>query len=109
MKKLYFTLLIITILLIPSVSQACQGMCGDTNADGKVNVSDAVYLINYTFGGGPPPQPVLACGDVNTDAKVSTSDTVYIISFVFGGGHPPGGCSPGYYSSDCCPFVPNSK
>lgn len=28
---------------------------GDVNCDGKVTVSDVVYLINYLFKGGPPP------------------------------------------------------
>ena len=31
-------------------------MCvGDANSDGTVNVSDAVYIINYVFVGGPVP------------------------------------------------------
>jgi PKD repeat protein len=30
-------------------------LCGDVNLDGMVNVSDAVYLINYIFMGGPSP------------------------------------------------------
>ena len=33
----------------------CEGMCGDANKDTRVNVSDAVYLINYVFSGGNPP------------------------------------------------------
>ena len=28
---------------------------GDANCDGSLNVSDAVYLINFIFVGGPPP------------------------------------------------------
>jgi hypothetical protein len=28
---------------------------GDANADGKVNVGDAVYIISYVFRGGPAP------------------------------------------------------
>ena len=32
-----------------------DGICGDVNLDGMVNVSDAVYLINYVFNGGPSP------------------------------------------------------
>ena len=28
---------------------------GDCNCDGKVDVGDVVYLINYLFRGGPPP------------------------------------------------------
>jgi len=29
--------------------------CGDTNGDGKVDVADAVYVMNYIFKGGPEP------------------------------------------------------
>jgi hypothetical protein len=28
---------------------------GDANNDGTVDISDAVYLISYTFAGGPAP------------------------------------------------------
>lgn len=30
-------------------------LCGDVNLDGRVNVSDASYLLNYIFHNGPPP------------------------------------------------------
>ena len=87
---------------------ACQGECGDANFDGKVNVSDAVYLINYVFSGGMEPKPVLACGDANQDCKVNVSDAVRVINFVFSGGLPPDDCCPGgpnWYNGDCCQFV----
>jgi len=29
---------------------------GDTNSDGQINLGDVVYLIDYLFRGGPPPQ-----------------------------------------------------
>ena len=32
-----------------------EGLCGDVNLDGKINVSDAVYLINFVFSNGPAP------------------------------------------------------
>jgi len=28
---------------------------GDANDDGEINISDAIYIINYVFNGGPPP------------------------------------------------------
>ena len=88
------------------VQPDCQGECGDANLDTKVNVSDAVYLINYVFSGGNEPQPVKACGDVNSDEKVNVSDAVYLINYVFSGGNPPGLCSPGFFpGGDCCEFV----
>ncbi|NIP44182.1 MAG: hypothetical protein GWO41_03830, partial [candidate division Zixibacteria bacterium] len=88
-------------------TQTCQGLCGDANNDGSVNVSDAVYIINFVFVGGGAPQPVQACGDANSDASVNVSDAVYVINFVFVGGGSPTDCSPGSWDSnggDCCPF-----
>jgi hypothetical protein len=63
-------------------------VCADANSDGTVNVSDAVWIINYVFVGGDPPDP-LASGDANCDDTVNVSDAVYIINYVFVGGSPP--------------------
>jgi hypothetical protein len=62
--------------------------CGDCNNDNDVNVSDAVYIINYVFVGGDPPYP-LYTGDVNCDAVVNISDAVWIINYIFVGGKAP--------------------
>jgi hypothetical protein len=90
------------------VQPSCQGICGDPSNDGKVNVSDVVYIINYVFTGGDPPQPVLACGDSNSDCLVNVSDAVYIIGYIFILGSPgPGDCCPGQWEGqggDCCYF-----
>ena len=64
---------------------------GDANGDGEINVSDVVYLINYLFIGGPPPQPLQA-GDVNCDGTINVSDVVYLINYLFIGGPSPGDC-----------------
>ncbi len=69
-------------------------ICGDANNDGSVNISDAVYIINYAFGGGPPPVPQVCAGDANGDGSVNISDAVYIINYAFGGGPAP--------VEDCC-------
>lgn len=63
-------------------------VCGDANNDGGPNVGDAVYLINFVFKGGPPPDPYEA-GDANCDESVNVGDAVYIINFVFKGGPAP--------------------
>ncbi len=63
-------------------------LCGDANNDGGINVSDAVWIINYVFIGGPAPNP-LASGDPNCDGSVNVSDAVYIINYVFVGGFGP--------------------
>ena len=63
-----------------------SNLIGDANGDGKVSVSDVVYLINYLFKGGPPP---INPSDANYDGKVSVSDVVYLINYLFKGGPPP--------------------
>ena len=63
-------------------------LCGDVNADNKVNVSDAVYIINYVFSGGSAPVP-LESGDSNCDGNCNLGDAVYIINYVFSNGYPP--------------------
>ena len=62
---------------------------GDSNNDGAINVSDAVYIINYVFSGGNPPVPDVPAGDANCDDSVNVSDAVFIISHVFSGGPAP--------------------
>lgn len=66
-------------------------LCGDANSDSSVNVSDAVYIINYVFVGGDSPDPIES-GDANCDGSVNVSDAVYIINYVFVGGMSP--CDP---------------
>lgn len=66
-------------------------LCGDVMYDGKVNISDAVFLIGYVFSGGSEPDPYLS-GDVNCDGKANLGDVVYIIRFVFRNGADP--CDP---------------
>ena len=63
-------------------------ICGDSNSDLRVNVSDAVFIINYVFSGGNAPNP-LGSGEVNCDSKVNVSDAVYLINYVFSGGNAP--------------------
>jgi hypothetical protein len=62
--------------------------CGDADVNDLVNISDAVYLINYIFSGGPSPAP-LASGDVNLSGLITISDAVYLINYIFAGGPAP--------------------
>lgn len=69
-------------------TSAAPCLCGDANNTGSINISDAVYVINYIFGGGSAPNPI-CLGDANGTGNVNISDAVYIISFIFGGGPAP--------------------
>lgn len=65
-----------------------NSQCGDANADGLVNITDAVYLVTYIFNDGPEPQPY-GSGDTNCDDVVNITDAVYLIQFIFSTGAPP--------------------
>jgi agmatine deiminase len=65
-----------------------QYVCGDADASGSVNVSDAVRIINYVFMIAEPPDPIES-GDCNCDGLCNISDAVAIINYVFVGGNAP--------------------
>ncbi|MCJ7457980.1 MAG: dockerin type I repeat-containing protein [candidate division Zixibacteria bacterium] len=68
-------------------------IAGDANSDGIVSVGDVIWLINYLFKHGPPPQP-LCKADVNADGRVTVADVVYLVSYLFKGGPDPlNGCA----------------
>lgn len=62
---------------------------GDSDANGQVDLSDAVSLLAHLFAGEPPP-PCLRAADVNADDTLDLSDPVTLLSFLFlGRGAPP--------------------
>jgi hypothetical protein len=63
-------------------------VCGDADGNEIVNIADAVCLISYIFGGGPPPLP-LCSGDCDGSGFLNISDAVHLIGYIFGGGIPP--------------------
>jgi hypothetical protein len=66
----------------------CMLLCGDVNGDGIVNVADVIFLVNYLYRGGDPPDPS-EVGDVNCDGVVDIGDVVYLVSYLYKGGPPP--------------------
>ena len=52
---------------------------GDINADGMVDVSDAVLLLNYYLVGNPTPEIITLC-DMNADGTVDVTDAVQVLN-----------------------------
>jgi hypothetical protein len=78
-----------TTLSIPTLLQPAPG---DADASGAVSISDAVFIINFIFGGGCAPYD-LNSADPDGSCGVSIGDAVYIINYIFGGGAGPlSGC-----------------
>jgi hypothetical protein len=63
-------------------------LAGDADNDGVIDISDAVYVVEYIFAGGQSPIPFEA-GDADCDEACNISDVVYLVAFIFGGGPAP--------------------
>ncbi len=70
------------------IGDACDYLGGDADNSGSISISDAVFLINYIFAGGPAPCP-LRNGDADCSGAVNISDAVYLINYIFAGGPAP--------------------
>jgi len=76
---------------VPCEFGCTNGFClrqfirGDTNNDNKVDLSDAIYLLNFLFKGGQSVS-CLDTADANDDSKVDISDAINILRFLFQGG-----------------------
>lgn len=60
---------------------------GDSNSDRLVDMSDAVSLLGWLFGGGPKPLCADAA-DMNDDASVNVADALRLLAFLFVGAAP---------------------
>ena len=66
--------------------------CGDANSDGRINISDQVFIVAYIYANGTPPGPcnyAFGKGDANGDGIVNISDAVYLVAYIFQNGPAP--------------------
>jgi hypothetical protein len=61
---------------------------GDSNGDGRIDIQDAIFLLNYLFKQGPAPV-YSHMGDANSDDVTDLSDAIYLLNYLFKGGPPP--------------------
>ncbi len=60
----------------------------DATDDGNVNITDAIFVLNFLFLGGESP----ACpdaADVNDDGGINITDGILILNYLFLGGEAP--------------------
>jgi Peptidase family M28/Dockerin type I domain len=61
---------------------------GDVNHDGRVNIQDITFLINYLYKGGPAPS-ALNDADANGDCSINIRDITYLIKYLYQDGAVP--------------------
>lgn len=76
------------INILAAVKGLAQAVCGDADHSGTIDISDAVFLITYIFGGGAAPNSVTSA-DADCSGSINISDAVTLISYIFSGGILP--------------------
>ena len=71
---------------------------GDANHSGAVNITDAIFINNYLYSGGPAP-PCINEADANHDGRLDGSDAAYLLNWLYNGGPAPP--TPGPYATTC--------
>jgi hypothetical protein len=77
------------VFFLPLLETVTTTERGDANGDGIITVSDALYLLNYLFHGGPPPVSFVA-GDADSDGDLGVLDPIFLLNYLYKGGRPPG-------------------
>jgi hypothetical protein len=91
-KVFYFSRLLSTIrvrkLLSWAIEDGVEYRWGDADNSGRINLTDAVYIMRIVFNGGPMP-PIANAGDCNGDGLINISDAVWLINYIFVSGPAP--------------------
>lgn len=61
---------------------------GDANADGRVDIADAVYHLSWQFTGGPAPT-CLEAADSDGDGLHNLTDAIFTLQYLFRSGAAP--------------------
>ena len=74
-----------------------DGIRGDADGNGSVNVNDPTYLTNWIFFGGPDPPCIDPDGsmpeaDADGNGSVNVNDPTYLTNWIFFGGPDPLPC-----------------
>ncbi len=65
-----------------------QFVRGNANDDGKVNIADAIFILQYLFSRGSPP-PCLEAADANDGGAIDIGDGIAVLGALFGGRKVP--------------------
>ena len=70
-----------------------NGIAGDADGGGDVNIGDAIFIVKYAFEEGSPTPPCCGQADADGGGDVNIGDAIYIVKFAFEEGAPFPSCS----------------
>lgn len=85
----FSTLLAGALLTVALPLPAATFLRGDANASGGVELTDAIQVLGFLFGGEALASGCQDAADVDDNGQVQLTDAVYILSYLFRGGAPP--------------------
>ena len=74
------SLCLLIALALTSLRASAVASC-DANGDGEINMSDVMFIVNYTLG-SPAPSFDAVAADANDDGKIDMSDAMYIVNHI---------------------------
>jgi hypothetical protein len=92
------------ISLVPTVTEPTF-VRGDADANGSINITDGIFLLNALFSGGTAPT-CRDAADSDDSGALNITDGIFLLNWLFAGGRkPPEPAPPGgsYTPGDCGP------
>ncbi len=77
-------------------------MRADSNIDGVINITDAIFILFFLFQGGAV--DCLVALDANDDGGLDLADTLYTLAYLFQGGPLPPFPFPACDNADTAPL-----
>ena len=73
------------LYVLDELTGSNQGMLGDINVDGAVNILDAVILVNFVLGFQIPTDIEFLASDLNNDGMLNVLDIVQLVNIILYG------------------------
>ena len=74
-----------TLTITPAVTGDEIFIRGDSNSDGRVDLSDPINILDFLFA-GTESQKCFDAADGNDDGRVDLADAIFLLGFFFAGG-----------------------
>ena len=73
------------LYVLDELTGSNQGMLGDINVDGAVNILDAVILVNFVLGFQIPTGLEFSASDLNSDGILNVLDIIQLVNIILYG------------------------